>query len=101
MIWKGTEEEVLSFFENINRQHKSIKFDYNYSKSEISFLDTVVFTNTLNALSTKLYTKPTDRPAYLHQKSYHPKSLKDNRNSIPNLQIDQLIYIKSHTTLNH
>ena len=43
MIWTGTEEEFLSFFEDINRQHKSIKFDYNYSKSEISFLDTVVF----------------------------------------------------------
>ena len=72
MIWTGTEEELLSFFEDINRQHKSIKFDYNYSKSEISFLDTVVFKNTLNT-----------------------------RNSIPNLQLDQLIYIKSHTTPNH
>ena len=37
-----------------------------------------MFKNKLNTLSTKLYTKPTDRPAYLHQKSYHPKSLKDN-----------------------
>ena len=67
MMWTGTEEEVLSFIEDINRQHKSIKFDYNYSKSEISFLDTVAFKNTLNALSTKLYTKPTYRLAYLHQ----------------------------------
>ena len=53
MIWTGTEEELLSFFEDINHQHKSIKFDYN-SKSEISFLDTAVFKNTL-ALSKKLY----------------------------------------------
>ena len=78
MIWTGTKEELLRFFQDINLQHQSIKFDYSYSTSEISFLDTVVFKNKLNTLSTKLYTKPTDRSAYLHQKSYHPKSLKDN-----------------------
>ena len=67
MLWTGTEEELLSFFEDI-------KFDYNYSKSEISFPDTLVFKSTL-----MFY----------------------RRNSIPNLQIDQLIYIISHTTPNH
>ena len=71
---------ILSFFEDINRQHKSIKFDYYYSKSESSFLDT------------KLYTKPTDRPAYLHQKSYHPKSLKGN------IQFGQAMRIKNICT---
>ena len=42
MIWTGTKEELLRFFEDINLQHQSIKFDYSYSTSEISFLDTVV-----------------------------------------------------------
>ena len=31
-----------------------------------------------NKLKTTLYTKPTDRKAYLHSKSYHPKSTKES-----------------------
>ena len=41
-------------------------------------MDTTVFKNNHNSLSTKLFTKPTDRTAYLHSKSYHPKSLINN-----------------------
>lgn len=74
MIWTGTEAELLSFFTEINKVHDSIKFDCNYSKDNVNFLDTTVFKNERKALSTKLYTKPTGRPGYIHSKSYHPKS---------------------------
>ena len=74
MIWTGTEAELLSFFKEINTVHNSIKFDCNYSKEKVNFSDTTVFRNEQNDLSTKLYAKPTDRPGYIHSKSYHPKS---------------------------
>ena len=74
----GTEEELLESFEDINSLHRTIKFDYKYSKKSIDFLDTTVYLNKEGKLSTKLYVKPTDRPAYLHYQSYHPKSQKDN-----------------------
>ena len=74
IVWTGTEEELLEFFDEINKVHDNIKFDSNYSKNSINFLDTTVFKNERRSLSTKLYTKPTDRPGYIHVKSYHPKS---------------------------
>ena len=53
-----------------------IKFGFNFSNKEISFLDTVVYKTQLNKLQTKLYRKESDRQAYLHRKSEQPESLK-------------------------
>ena len=75
LIWKGSEQELKEFLEVINTIHPSIKFDYKFSRERIEFLDTIVkLVN--NKLSTTLYTKPTDRRAYLHAQSYHPSSTK-------------------------
>ena len=74
IVWNGEMEELLRFFDDINKIHDNIKFDCKYSKESINFLDTTVFKNQRGSLSTKLFTKPTDRPGYIHSKSYHPKS---------------------------
>ena len=75
-VWKGTEQELKQFFEEINKVHPSIKFDFNYSKSEIDFLDLKIYKDFSGKLSTKVFTKPTDRQAYLHKQSAHPNHLK-------------------------
>ena len=75
-IWKGTESDLLKFFKEINEVHPTIKLDYEYSRTKIHFLDTTVSVSG-NRLGTTLYTKPTDRKAYLHARSYHPKSTKE------------------------
>ena len=75
-IWNGTENELLEFFRNINGIHRTIKFEPNYSTSEINFLDTVVYKNQSGILQTKLYQKPTDRTNLLHFKSAHPTATK-------------------------
>ena len=75
-IWTGTERELLQFFSEINSVHPTIKFDYIYSRKNVNFLDSTV-TILGNRLGTSVYTKPTDRKAYLHAKSYHPKSTKE------------------------
>ena len=75
-IWTGTERELLQFFSEINSVHPTIKFDYIYSRNNMNFLDSTV-TILGNRLGTSVYTKPTDRKAYLHAKSYHPKSTKE------------------------
>ena len=75
LIWKGSERELKEFLEVINTIHPSIKFDYKYSREKIEFLDTTVKLLN-NKLTTTLYTKPTDRRAYLHAQSYHPSSTK-------------------------
>ena len=42
-IWKGTEEELKKLFNEIAKKHPSIEFDQKYSKSEIEFLDVLVY----------------------------------------------------------
>ena len=74
IVWNGEMEELLRFFDDINKIHDNIKFDCKYSKESINFLDTTIFKNQRGSLSTKLFTNPTDRPGYIHSKSYHPKS---------------------------
>ena len=75
LVWKDSEEELLKFLEELNKKHPTIKFDYEFSREKVHFLDTTISISG-NKLSTTLYTKPTDRKAYLHSKSYHPKSTK-------------------------
>ena len=60
---------------SINDCHPFIKFDYEISDREISFLDTIVYITEEGILKTKLYKKPTDRQNFLHRKSAHPNSL--------------------------
>ena len=52
LIWNGTKTEFDDFFKKINECHPSIKFEYEMSKTEISFLDTTVFKRD-NKLRTK------------------------------------------------
>ena len=76
LIWKGSKQELESFIAEINSVHKSIKFDVNFSKTTVNFLDTTVTINPNHSIKTSLYQKPTDRHNFLHHKSYHPSSTK-------------------------
>ena len=75
-IWKGTEAELKTFLNEINKVHPTIKFDYHASKHKVNFLDLTIYKDASGKLATKLYTKPTDRQAYLHKKSAHQSHLK-------------------------
>ena len=55
IIWTGTKERFKEFVKELNLRHPSIKFDYNISNKEVSFLDTIVYIDKNNKLRTKLY----------------------------------------------
>ena len=76
MIWRGTRSELESFIREINAVHRSIKFDVNFSKTSVNFLDTTVTITPNYSIQTSLYQKPTDRHNFLHQRSYHPSATK-------------------------
>lgn len=78
----GTDIELHDFVEFLNNSHTSIKFTVESSKSEIPFLDTLVYIDN-NKIKTRLYKKPTDNKQYLHYSSEHPTHMK---NSIPYAQ---------------
>ena len=75
-IFTGTEQELLSLFDQMNRVHHTIKFTFHYSKTQVNFLDTLVILDSTGTLSTNLYTKPTDTFSLLHFESFHPLSTK-------------------------
>ena len=75
-IWKGTEEELKRFSQEINQVHRTIKFDYTYSNKEINFLDLIIYKNKKGKLQSKVSTKPTDRQSYLYRTSAHHEHLK-------------------------
>ena len=76
LIWTGTTDQLMTFKQQINEVHPSIKFDFDFSNKEINFLDTVLYKTQSGKLETKLYRKESDQQAYLHRKSEHPESLK-------------------------
>ena len=43
LIWTKSENELLTFFEKLNQQHPSIKFEMKYSKDKIEFPDTLIY----------------------------------------------------------
>ena len=78
MMWTGTEEELLKFINELNQKHKTIKFDFKYSKTKTEFLDVLVYKDINNKLQITLCKKPTDRQSYLHANSEYPRSLKES-----------------------
>ena len=61
LIQKGTEEELKSLFNEINKKHPSIKFDQNHSKAEIELLNVLVHKGKKQRLKTIPFKKKTDR----------------------------------------
>ena len=94
LIWNGTKTEFDNFLKKINECHPSIKFEYEMSKTEITFLDTTVFKED-NKLRTKLYVKPTDSQSYLHSKSEHPNSTKKSIAYSQALRLNKICYNRS------
>ena len=62
----------MTFLEQINSFHPSIKFTAETSTQQVSFLDTTVILEG-NNIYTDLYTKPTDTHQYLSPDSCHPR----------------------------
>ena len=67
MIWTGIKQDVLVFSENSNNKHKTIKFEYTISHSNISFLETLIYKDKNNTLQTTLYRNPLiSDPFFMH-----------------------------------
>ena len=92
------ETSFINFIADLNTRHESIKFDFEISKTQISFLDTVVYIDKNRRIQTTLYKKPTDTSNYLHFRSSHPKHLKEN---LPYSQALRLKRICSEETEYH
>ncbi len=75
-VWNHGEQALLDFHAYLNRYHKTIKFEMQYSHEKVPFLDVEIYKPPTFAqdgrLGTRVYTKPTDAHPLLHAKSNHP-----------------------------
>ncbi len=78
IVWTGTKEEFLTFMNRINTVHSTIKFTYEISETEITFLDITLYKGTRfqtkGILDIRTHIKPTNKQLYVHATSYHPAS---------------------------
>ena len=86
------ELELNEFIGNVNKKDPAIKFEFTYSKTSITFLDTNVFKNQNGILCTTIYRKPNDCRNFLHYGSAHHKSLKDSTSFGQALCIKQICF---------
>ena len=77
LIFLGPTEKLQSMKDFMNNLHPTIKFTFEHSTQEISFLDMKIHTGTDRKLSTTLYQKPTDCAALLHFHSNHSLKYKE------------------------
>ena len=76
MIWDDSEENLLRFLDKLNNFHETIKFTYNYSKTNAVFLDVKIEKTDECILCTSVFEKDTNVHQYIEFSSCHPLSCK-------------------------
>ena len=94
VIWQGTTDTLLDFYNYLNNSHAHLKFTIAHNTQEISFLD-ILIKRDGNSFATDLYRKKTDTCSYLHGDSFHPSHLK---RSLPISQFSRIRRICSSQT---
>ena len=72
ILWIQGEEKVMSFTNQLNSNHETIKFTSEHSWGSIDFLDVQETFREEGVLSPDLICKPTDAHQYLRKKQCHP-----------------------------
>ena len=76
IVWQHGEESLIKFIEHANSIHATFKFESEYSKDKVNFLDTTIYFNDENILESTLFIKPTDICTLLQASSFHPTHCK-------------------------
>ena len=78
MTFTGTTKQLQSMKDFMNSLHPTIKFTFEHSTQEISFLDMKIHIGADHKPSTTLYRKPTDCAGLLHFYSNHSLKCKES-----------------------
>uniref|UniRef100_A0A8C5M9N9 Reverse transcriptase domain-containing protein n=1 Tax=Leptobrachium leishanense TaxID=445787 RepID=A0A8C5M9N9_9ANUR len=70
MIWKGGEEDLVTFLNQLNTKDPNIKLESTWNRNTIDYLDLTIFSEG-NKLYTKTYFKKVDTNSYIHRDSCH------------------------------
>ena len=69
---------INNFITEVNTRKKSIKFGHDISKTQIAFLDTIIYNDKNRRIQTTLHKRSTDTSSHLYFQSSHPKHLEEN-----------------------
>jgi hypothetical protein len=92
-VWNGTEESLKLFIEKVNGINKAFKFNFEYSKTSIDFLDVKVFKQFKNGktfLNVKTHQKTLNNYLYVPFNSFHPYA-----NKIAWIKTELLRYVRT------
>ncbi len=78
LIWSGSYEELLQFYDHLNNNDRNVKLCMEHSKTTINFLELTIFKGKDGKLHTTVYRKTTDRNTMLKADRFHPNLLKKN-----------------------
>ena len=78
VIWKDAKAELMTSIKELNKRHKTVKFDFQISSRKIAIFDLMLYEDQNINIQTTLYRKPADQQAFLHAKSEHPRPLKSS-----------------------
>ena len=76
VIWTGSASEFTTYINTINQLHHTIKFTYELSETELTFLDITLYKGDRfdrnQILDVRTHIKPTNKQLHIHASSYHP-----------------------------
>ena len=79
LLYKGSVNEIKDFFDLANRSHEYLKFTYEYSNKEITFLDTEIYKGSRfsneSVFDIRTHIKKTETFQYLERTSAHPTNV--------------------------
>lgn len=72
-LWKGERNQLVCFFENLNKNDRNIRLSWDISEKIVSFLDVEIIQEE-HKLTTITHFKNVDRNSYLCLESCHHRS---------------------------
>lgn len=87
--WNKPKSELYLYFNTLNAFNPSFKFTLNHSNKDIPFLDVKII-NTIDALHTTIYNKPTDKKLFLNFFSNYTVQTKNQSPLVNSLDLNVL-----------
>ena len=97
--FSGRQNELEQFMSKIYEIYPSIKLDFNYSKTQIHFLDLTITKTSTGKLLTTLYKKEVNRQSYL-LRSYNENEIQQQISFIHSNLISKTFTIERAYLLN-
>ena len=95
-IFTQSDEEIDNFIQHLNNVLPTIKFTFEMSKEQVTFLDTLVYLDNSGNIQTTIYSKETDKHCYLLYDSAHTQHTEDGIPYAQFLRIRRICSTRDH-----